>query len=291
VNCSACGRSFPDDELIQFEGRSICVACKPVFVQELREGCLTPSAEALPDGFDARVLGMGELLAISWRLFQRDWRVILALALLSSVPINGLIAVFDLREVRSGMDLLRQVVVVGGLETVFGVFSTLGIAKVAGERCTGRRIGFDGASGHAFRHWWAGMKTAFLGKLITGLFFLFLIVPGLLWMGYYCFSLVIVSLRSCAGMTALDYSQSLVSGRWWTVVGRIIVVGIVGLVPIVPIHIAMAFAPQWKALSFGVDVLTDISYSFLTVGTAVLFLNLEAIRAQDPTFVVPGPRR
>jgi hypothetical protein len=36
--CTACGNTFPADELVELEGRSICGACKPTFVQHLREG-------------------------------------------------------------------------------------------------------------------------------------------------------------------------------------------------------------------------------------------------------------
>jgi uncharacterized RDD family membrane protein YckC len=36
--CSQCGRSFPEGDLLIFEGRKVCAACKPAFVQRLREG-------------------------------------------------------------------------------------------------------------------------------------------------------------------------------------------------------------------------------------------------------------
>lgn len=36
--CSLCNRSFPDDQVLRFEGKVICAACKPMFVQRLKEG-------------------------------------------------------------------------------------------------------------------------------------------------------------------------------------------------------------------------------------------------------------
>jgi uncharacterized RDD family membrane protein YckC len=36
--CSQCGRSFPQDQVVTYEGQPICAACKPLFVQKLREG-------------------------------------------------------------------------------------------------------------------------------------------------------------------------------------------------------------------------------------------------------------
>lgn len=36
--CSQCGRSFPKDQVLEFEGQVICGACKPMFIQRMREG-------------------------------------------------------------------------------------------------------------------------------------------------------------------------------------------------------------------------------------------------------------
>jgi uncharacterized RDD family membrane protein YckC len=40
--CSQCGRSFPTDQVLSYEGQVICAACKPMFVQKLREGASLP---------------------------------------------------------------------------------------------------------------------------------------------------------------------------------------------------------------------------------------------------------
>jgi uncharacterized RDD family membrane protein YckC len=36
--CSQCGGLFPQDQVVRFEGKVICGACKPMFVQKLKEG-------------------------------------------------------------------------------------------------------------------------------------------------------------------------------------------------------------------------------------------------------------
>lgn len=36
--CSQCGRSFPKDQVVNFDDQVICAACKPMFVQRLKEG-------------------------------------------------------------------------------------------------------------------------------------------------------------------------------------------------------------------------------------------------------------
>jgi len=46
--CSQCGKSFPPEEIIAIEGKSICAGCKPVYVQKLKEGVATqPERERL----------------------------------------------------------------------------------------------------------------------------------------------------------------------------------------------------------------------------------------------------
>jgi uncharacterized RDD family membrane protein YckC len=36
--CSQCGRLFPMDDMVSYEGRYICADCKPLFFQKIREG-------------------------------------------------------------------------------------------------------------------------------------------------------------------------------------------------------------------------------------------------------------
>jgi uncharacterized RDD family membrane protein YckC len=40
--CVECGKSFPQGEMVNFEGKSICPTCKPLFFQRLREGVVQP---------------------------------------------------------------------------------------------------------------------------------------------------------------------------------------------------------------------------------------------------------
>lgn len=50
VICSQCGRTFPEDQVIAFEDKMICAACKPMFVQKIKEG-VAPAALQRFGGF------------------------------------------------------------------------------------------------------------------------------------------------------------------------------------------------------------------------------------------------
>jgi uncharacterized RDD family membrane protein YckC len=44
VICSECGRTFSEDDIINYKGYNICATCKPVFLQKLKEGASLPYA-------------------------------------------------------------------------------------------------------------------------------------------------------------------------------------------------------------------------------------------------------
>jgi uncharacterized RDD family membrane protein YckC len=54
TSCSECGREFGEDALISFGGSAICAACKPLFLQKMREG-VSVAGEMVYAGFWIRV--------------------------------------------------------------------------------------------------------------------------------------------------------------------------------------------------------------------------------------------
>lgn len=40
--CCECGKAFPLDEMLRYEGSLVCAACKPVFFQRVQEGATVP---------------------------------------------------------------------------------------------------------------------------------------------------------------------------------------------------------------------------------------------------------
>jgi uncharacterized RDD family membrane protein YckC len=53
--CAECGRAFPPEEVIRHGNQFICAACKPVFLQKLKEGVMPPGVLNYA-GFWIRVL-------------------------------------------------------------------------------------------------------------------------------------------------------------------------------------------------------------------------------------------
>ncbi len=61
VSCTVCGKGFQKNEVISFDDRFVCSACKPVFVQRLKEGVPLNSGTVAKDGKNL-VMGLGALL-------------------------------------------------------------------------------------------------------------------------------------------------------------------------------------------------------------------------------------
>ena len=125
---------------------------------------------------------------------------------------------------------------------------------------------------------WLGNKNdpTTLG-IVTVLLLLLLIVPGVIYAGYFTFTTIVVSLRGCAGTRALDYSRRLVKGRWWRVVGYSLGFAL----PMIAVALAVGFldeelAPHPGAVLAG-NVAISVALLFPTVCLTVLFLNVDAV--------------
>ena len=76
--CSQCGRFFPEDQVIAFDNQMICAACKPLFVQKLKEGVDLPGMQNY-GGFWIRFLAKiidGVILSIA------QWAIMIPVSML-----------------------------------------------------------------------------------------------------------------------------------------------------------------------------------------------------------------
>lgn len=70
--CSECGRPFTPDRLVNVGGASVCAACKPVYLQKLREGVASAAGQRHYAGFwirfVARLIDSALLAIVFWVL-------------------------------------------------------------------------------------------------------------------------------------------------------------------------------------------------------------------------------
>jgi hypothetical protein len=272
--CSDCGAMFPENELITIDGGRVCAACKPVFLQRLREGVDT--AEPADRLLGSKLLTLPEVLALSWSVWVKNFGVIVLLTLLMAIPTNLILQAVAPGADAAPRDIGRFIRVTVLLQLLLGSVSVMSIAYVVSESFTGRQVGFGEALKHAFSRWPSAVGTGFLENIIIGCLFLLLIVPGVIWLGYYTFSIYVVSLRNLGGKRALDYSKELVRGRWWRVVGFVFAVLVITVFPLMLVQ--SAIPSENTIISFITSTLGDVATSFMTVAIGVIFLNLDTLQ-------------
>jgi hypothetical protein len=272
--CSECGAILPEDELITIDGLRVCAACKPAFLQRMREGVDT--AATADRVLDAKLLTLQEVLALSWTVWLRNFGVIALLMLLTAIPTNLILEAVAPAADATPRDFGRFIRVTMLLQLLLGSLSAMGIAYVVAEAVAGREVRFGAALKHAFSRWLAAVGTGFLENIILACLFLLLIVPGIIWLGYYTFSIYVVALRELAGKRALDYSKDLVRGRWWRVVGFVFTLLAMTVFPLILLQ--SAFPSDNRIVWFVTSTLGDLVTSFMTVAIGLLFLNLDALK-------------
>ena len=206
-----------------------------------------------------------------------------------TVPMHYLLRPFDYAEGASAQQMIRYFKVSQSLEHLLGVIAALGIAYIVRERLEGRPAPLPATIAHSLRRWLPGAWTEFLSALVVGLLTIALIVPGIIWLGYYSFTVAIVSLRDDSGTQALARSKRLVRGRWWKVARTMLALFAVAVVPAVAISAGLSFLPQAPWLDLLSSVLSALPFVFVSTGSTLLFLNLEAISVSPAAEVATSP--
>jgi uncharacterized membrane protein len=236
-----------------------------------------------------RVLSVGDLVGGAWAVFRSRFRAILLITLAVYIPVNILLAFvpvdqlvdeYGIRGFRIYMQIMRI------LEGFIGVVATMATAVVVDAAIRNETVSPGAALRAAVSRWLSVIGTSILARLILIGLTLLLIVPGIIWAVYYSFIVYVVILRGLGGKKALDYSKSLVKGRWWRILGISVVLWflgtIVALLPVLPFFVL----PDHAVLGILSDTLVDLVSSFFLVAYTIFFLNMDGVR---PSERVPAP--
>jgi len=149
--CSQCGGSFPEDRIIRFGDKAICAACKPVFVQRLREGATGSSAMRYGGfwiRFGAKIIDAIALAIVTWAL-----TLPLSVAMVSEEGAGSLAFVIV-------QQLIGVAVPVAYTTFFLGRFAATPGKMVCGLRVVtadGGRVSYGRALGRSFAEWLSTM--------------------------------------------------------------------------------------------------------------------------------------
>ncbi|MBI5528209.1 MAG: RDD family protein [Deltaproteobacteria bacterium] len=168
ITCSQCGRRFPPGEVIKLSGTWVCAACKPIFVQRLKEGAALPGIAQYAGfwiRFAAKIID-GMILAVP------NFVVMALTAILTGTVMKA-----------AGMaDAVTAVVAVLvnwtfqlGLPVVYNTFFVGRFAATPGKMACGLQVILPGggkvsyarAFGRCFAEWVSGF-TLGIGYIIAG---------------------------------------------------------------------------------------------------------------------------
>src|ERR1043166_2768285 len=95
IICSECGRTFAPDQVIRHGDRWVCAACKPIFLQRLREGIAGEGPRPLGGISEAELLArdydvdVGGYISQAWNIFKANTGIMIGASVLVLLAVMG----------------------------------------------------------------------------------------------------------------------------------------------------------------------------------------------------------
>jgi hypothetical protein len=245
------------------------------------------------------MLSLSAIIVGAWRFYVKHFEDLLVYMAFLFLPtfvlsILGLLGI-ELNKVLPGSVLVSNIIIaiIFLVTLLFTFWTTVALtfalkALMDGETNTSWRAMFD----KAYPMLWPFALTSLLvGFAVIGGTLLF-IIPGIIFTIWFCFSTYVVLFDGQKGVAALKASKSLVVGRWWSILIRIVVPNLVFLVVFMLVETIISY-PLARFLPLGptlvaVNVIEALAQVIVTplTGAALLIVYLDAkrtpINTQNP---------
>jgi len=220
---------------------------------------------------------LGQIISEGWRLYKQNFYIILSIILIIYIPTNiSLILGGD-----KHCDEIMNRILYSAIVNIVNMAIAVIIERTSNNETI--TLGEALAMGSS--------KLAILidvlvrgGLIIIGTT-LPLIIPGIIYLGYYSFIVYVVALRDLRGQQALDYSKKLVEGQWWRVVGVFLIIFTLNILLILMLSSLISFLPDKITENFIFLIIQDILINvigtlFITI-SVVFFLNTDYQKYRD----------
>jgi hypothetical protein len=229
----------------------------------------------LLNDINEREFSLSDVMVKGWSVFCQQFKNIAVLVLITSLPFHIVNFI-----VPKGLNyVMTPMLIITPLLTIIGYVGVIVLAENT-VRNDNIELDWRAAISKALTRFGSCAITSLLGGLIIIGLSLLLVIPGIIWMVYYTFILQVVVLRGIRGKAALDYSKSLVIGRWWKIFWISLVPLLISNVTIFVQNHLSSLLPNALSIitATGLDIF-DIG--FTTVFTTILFLNLDSISVKN----------
>jgi hypothetical protein len=249
----------------------------------MNEAISEPGGGVLP-----RPMGVGEILSAAFRLYQRQWRTLLAIAAVVVVPIT-LLQYLVGNQVRSQSQVTSSGVVVStpswavgisGLVAVLaGVLMYLVLTGAITRAVAAEVAGEDPGLEQSYRFGFHRLGSVLVVSVLVGLAILggliLLVIPGIYIGVRLAVSIEALVVEGRRGTQAMSRSWELVGGHWWHAFGTLVVAGL--LTGLVNTLITSPFgATGWVAQAVVAAVATTITLPYGALVGVLLYLDLRA---------------
>jgi len=248
----------------------------------MSEAIREPGGGILP-----RPMGVGEILRAAFRLYQRHWRTLVAIAAVVVVPITLLQYLLG-NQVRSQSQVTNGAVVstpswavgISGLvAAVAGVLMYLVLTGAITRAVAAEVAGQDPGLEQSYRFGFYRLGSVLLVSVLVGLATLagliLLVIPGIYIGVRLAVSIEALVVEGRRGTGSMGRSWELVGGHWWHAFGTLVVAGL--LTGLVNTLITAPFgATSWVAQAVVAAVATTITLPYGALVGVVLYLDLRA---------------
>ena len=245
-----------------------------------------PGQAALP-----RPLRIGEILSTAFRLYQRHWRTLVAIAAVVVVPLTLLQYLLGdwLRsrgEVTSYQEISTATWAVGAAWLVAGLAGLLMYLVLTGAitRAVAAEVaGQDPSLEQSYRFGFHRLGSVLLVSILVGLAtiagLILFIIPGI-WIGVrLAVSVEALVVEGRRGTQAMGRSWELVGGHWWHAFGALVVAGL--LTGVVNAVITTPFSnTSWFVQAVAAAIATVITLPYGVLVGVLLYLDLRARKEQ-----------
>jgi hypothetical protein len=241
-----------------------------------------PGEAALP-----RPLGIGEILSNAFRLYQRHWRTLLAIAAVVVVPLTLLQYLFgDWIRSRGEVTSLQEVSTAtwavgaaGLVAALAGLLMYLVLTGAITRAVAAEVAGEDPSLEQSYRFGFHRLGSVLLVSVLVGLAtiagFILFIIPGI-WIGVrLAVSVEALVVEGRRGAQAMGRSWELVGGHWWHAFGALVVAGL--LTGVVNAIITAPFSnTSWFVQAGAAAIATVITLPYGVLVGVLLYLDLRA---------------
>jgi hypothetical protein len=249
----------------------------------MSEAISEPGGSVLP-----RPMGVGEILSAAFRLYQRHWRTLLAIAAVVVVPITLLQYLLG-NQVRAQSQVTSNGVVVAtpswavGISGLVAVLAGLlmylvltgAITRAVAAEVAGEDPGVEQSYRFGFHRLGSVLVVSVLVGLATLGGLILLVIPGIYIGVRLCVSVEALVVEGRRGTQAMGRSWELVGGHWWHAFGTLVVAAL--LTGLVNTLITAPFgATGWVAQAVLAAVATTITLPYGALVGVLLYLDLRA---------------